>query len=82
MIVEQDLRLVNFLVYIFLDRIHLNTGTYGNFEIMPLICPGGFYSCPTTLLARERYRKNYTDGMFIQLLSVCFGHLNMNICGV
>lgn len=38
-------------------------GTYGNFEIMPLLCPGGFDTCTTTLLARERFRKNNTDGM-------------------
>ncbi|KAJ8472735.1 hypothetical protein ONZ51_g8332 [Trametes cubensis] len=47
-------------------------GTYGNFEIMPLICPGGFDSCPLTLAARERFRKNNTDdaspGYFAQTL--------------
>ncbi|KJA20050.1 glycoside hydrolase family 92 protein [Hypholoma sublateritium FD-334 SS-4] len=36
-------------------------GTYGNFEIMPLLCPGGFDTCTTTLAARERLRKNNTD---------------------
>lgn len=36
-------------------------GTYGNFEIMPSICPGGFDSCNTTLTKRERFRKNNTD---------------------
>jgi putative alpha-1,2-mannosidase len=47
-------------------------GTYGNFEIMPLLCPGGFDTCTTTILARERYRKNNTDeaspGYFAQTL--------------
>jgi hypothetical protein len=38
-------------------------GTYGNFEIMPLLCPSGFDTCTTTLEARERYRKNDSDGM-------------------
>ncbi|KAH9946931.1 glycoside hydrolase family 92 protein [Amylocystis lapponica] len=38
-----------------------SSGTYGNFEIMPLLCPGGFDSCTTTLESRERYRKNNTD---------------------
>lgn len=38
-------------------------GTYGNFEIMPLLCPGGFDTCTTTLESREMYRKNNTDGM-------------------
>ncbi|KAF9482237.1 glycoside hydrolase family 92 protein [Pholiota conissans] len=36
-------------------------GTYGNFEIMPLLCPGGFNTCTTTLAARQRLRKNNTD---------------------
>ncbi|KAH9083636.1 glycoside hydrolase family 92 protein [Lactarius deliciosus] len=36
-------------------------GTYGNFEIMPLICPGGFDSCAPNLRGRERLRKNNTD---------------------
>ncbi|KAF8160642.1 glycoside hydrolase family 92 protein [Crassisporium funariophilum] len=36
-------------------------GTYGNFEIMPLLCPGGFDTCTTTLAARQRLRKNNTD---------------------
>lgn len=47
-------------------------GTYGNFEIMPLLCPGGFDTCTTTLDARERLRKPYTDdaypGYFTQTL--------------
>ncbi|KAG1821259.1 glycoside hydrolase family 92 protein [Suillus variegatus] len=38
-------------------------GTYGNFEVMPLLCPSGFDTCTTTLEARERYRKNDSDGM-------------------
>ncbi|KAG2148635.1 glycoside hydrolase family 92 protein [Suillus bovinus] len=36
-------------------------GTYGNFEVMPLLCPSGFHTCTTTLEARERYRKNDSD---------------------
>ncbi|KAH8994062.1 glycoside hydrolase family 92 protein, partial [Lactarius akahatsu] len=37
-------------------------GTYGNFEIMPLICPGGFDSCAPNLRGgRERLRKNNID---------------------
>ncbi|KAI0675348.1 glycoside hydrolase family 92 protein [Trametes maxima] len=47
-------------------------GTYGNFEIMPMVCPGGFNTCPVTLAARERFRKNNTDeaspGYFAQTL--------------
>ncbi|KAG9220559.1 hypothetical protein CCMSSC00406_0004015 [Pleurotus cornucopiae] len=47
-------------------------GTYGNFEIMPLLCPNGFATCTTTLLARERLRKLNTDdaspGYFSQTL--------------
>ncbi|KAI0916410.1 hypothetical protein AcW1_008859 [Taiwanofungus camphoratus] len=47
-------------------------GTYGNFEIMPLMCPDGFYSCTVRLDERERYRKNNTDeaypGYFAQTL--------------
>ncbi|KAJ3502040.1 hypothetical protein NLJ89_g9066 [Agrocybe chaxingu] len=36
-------------------------GTYGNFEIMPSLCPNGFNTCNTTLAARQRLRKNNTD---------------------
>lgn len=36
-------------------------GSYGNFEIMPLLCPGGFDTCTTSLDARQRFRKNNTD---------------------
>ncbi|KAI0063500.1 glycoside hydrolase family 92 protein [Artomyces pyxidatus] len=36
-------------------------GTYGNFEIMPLLCPKGFDTCTTKLVDRERFRKNNTD---------------------
>ncbi|KAL9711479.1 hypothetical protein Ac2012v2_004550 [Leucoagaricus gongylophorus] len=36
-------------------------GTYGNFEIMPLLCPHGFDTCTTTLDTRERLRKKNTD---------------------
>ncbi|THH33315.1 hypothetical protein EUX98_g870 [Antrodiella citrinella] len=47
-------------------------GTYGNFEIMPMLCPGGFNTCATTLATRERFRKNNTDeaspGYFSQIM--------------
>lgn len=36
-------------------------GSYGNFEIMPLLCPQGFDSCTTTLNNRLRLRKPNTD---------------------
>lgn len=36
-------------------------GTYGNFEVMPMLCPGGFDTCATSLSARETFRKNNTD---------------------
>ncbi|KAF8502129.1 glycoside hydrolase family 92 protein [Russula emetica] len=36
-------------------------GSYGNFEIMPLICPGGFDTCTPNLAGRERLRMNDTD---------------------
>ncbi|KAF7376507.1 Glycoside hydrolase family 92 protein [Mycena sanguinolenta] len=36
-------------------------GTYGNFEIMPLLCPNGFDTCTTSLAARQRKRKRNTD---------------------
>ena len=39
-----------------------SAGSYGNFEVMPLLCPGGFTTCATRLAERERYRKNDTDG--------------------
>ncbi|EPQ56942.1 hypothetical protein GLOTRDRAFT_127326 [Gloeophyllum trabeum ATCC 11539] len=39
-------------------------GTYGNFEIMPLLCPGGFDTCTTRLQDRERYRLNNTDDAY------------------
>ncbi|KAK2467881.1 hypothetical protein APHAL10511_000176 [Amanita phalloides] len=39
-------------------------GTYGNFEIMPLLCPGGFETCTTSLNARERLRKPFTDDAY------------------
>ncbi|KAG5641847.1 hypothetical protein DXG03_004106 [Asterophora parasitica] len=53
-------------------------GTYGNFEVMPLLCPNGFDTCTTTLAARQRLRKPSTDGESIlsrresqgQLLSI------------
>ncbi|KAF9010673.1 glycoside hydrolase family 92 protein [Cyathus striatus] len=34
-------------------------GTYGNFEIMPLLCPGGFDSCTTTLANRQHASPGY-----------------------
>lgn len=47
-------------------------GTYGNFEIMPLLCPEGFDTCAVRLDDRLRYRKNNTDeaypGYFAQTL--------------
>ncbi|KAI5120307.1 hypothetical protein M0805_005811 [Coniferiporia weirii] len=47
-------------------------GSYGNFEIMPLICPFGFHTCTTTLQTRASLRKNNTDdaspGYFAQTL--------------
>ncbi|KAE9392262.1 glycoside hydrolase family 92 protein [Gymnopus androsaceus JB14] len=47
-------------------------GTYGNFEIMPMTCPGGFDTCSTMLADRETFRKNNTDeaspGYFAQTL--------------
>ncbi|EPT04555.1 hypothetical protein FOMPIDRAFT_131733 [Fomitopsis schrenkii] len=47
-------------------------GTYGNFEIMPLLCPGGFETCTVRIDERLRYRKNNTDeaypGYFAQTL--------------
>ncbi|KAJ3981405.1 glycoside hydrolase family 92 protein [Lentinula detonsa] len=47
-------------------------GTYGNFEIMPMTCPGGFNTCATMLSDRETFRKNNTDdaspGYFSQTL--------------
>jgi putative alpha-1,2-mannosidase len=38
------------------------SGSYGNFEVMPLICKDGFDSCTTSLETRLRHRKNKTDG--------------------
>ncbi|KAF7294030.1 Glycoside hydrolase family 92 protein [Mycena kentingensis (nom. inval.)] len=47
-------------------------GTYGNFEIMPLLCPNGFDTCTTRLADRQRLRKLHTDvaspGYFAQTL--------------
>ncbi|KAJ3881128.1 glycoside hydrolase family 92 protein [Lentinula edodes] len=47
-------------------------GTYGNFEIMPMTCSGGFNTCATMLSDRETFRKNNTDdaspGYFSQTL--------------
>ncbi|TFK19310.1 glycosyl hydrolase [Coprinopsis marcescibilis] len=36
-------------------------GTYGNFEIMPVLCPGGFETCTTSLNGRQRFRKPDSD---------------------
>lgn len=36
-------------------------GSYGNFEIMPMFCPGGFDTCLTKVEDRLRFRKNLTD---------------------
>ncbi|KAK7052309.1 glycoside hydrolase family 92 protein [Favolaschia claudopus] len=48
-------------------------GTYGNFEIMPLLCPNGFDTCTTSLARRQRLRKLNTDlaspGYFAQTLN-------------
>ena len=65
MTVELVLLLVSIaLTYpsIFINSLNQYTGTYGNFEIMPLLCPGGFNTCTTTLAARERLRKPDSDG--------------------
>ena len=36
---------------------------------MPLLCPLGFDTCTVTLDARERYRKNNTDGQsYVRIL--------------
>ena len=37
---------------------------------MPLLCPGGFDTCTTTLAARERLRKNNTDGLSLYHVQV------------
>jgi hypothetical protein len=50
------------MVFVIQTHITPSSGTYGNFEIMPLLCPGGFNTCTTTLDARERLRKPNTDG--------------------
>ncbi|KAI0687903.1 glycoside hydrolase family 92 protein [Cytidiella melzeri] len=41
-----------------------SSGSYGNFEIMPMLCPGGFDTCTTSLEARETFRKNNTDDAY------------------
>ncbi|KAG6817479.1 hypothetical protein H0H87_008104 [Tephrocybe sp. NHM501043] len=50
----------------------MRVGTYGNFEVMPIVCPHGFNTCTTTLAARQRLRKLNTDdaspGYFAQTL--------------
>ena len=68
MTVELDLLLVSIalpksLTFNFNSSRTQYIGTYGNFEIMPLLCPGGFITCTTTLAARERLRKPDSDGM-------------------
>jgi hypothetical protein len=45
----------------------VSAGSYGNFEIMPLFCPGGFETCTTTLDARERRRKPSSDGKYCEM---------------
>jgi hypothetical protein len=47
------------------------SGSYGNFEVMPLICDKGFYGCTTTLNSRLRLRKNKTDSE-----KMLYGRLN------
>ncbi|GJJ06144.1 hypothetical protein Clacol_000333 [Clathrus columnatus] len=37
------------------------TGSYGNFEIMPMFCPGGFDTCLTKVEDRLRFRQPDTD---------------------
>ena len=64
MIVELDPRSVNYTntgCKLLLAHNYRLTGTYGNFEIMPLLCPGGFDTCTVLLADRERFRKNNTD---------------------
>ncbi|KAF9016825.1 hypothetical protein BDZ89DRAFT_930413, partial [Hymenopellis radicata] len=39
----------------------LHDRSYGNFEIMPLLCPDGFDTCITHFAKRLRHRKNNTD---------------------
>ncbi|MBW0573298.1 hypothetical protein O181_113013, partial [Austropuccinia psidii MF-1] len=36
-------------------------GSYGNFEIMPVLCPDGFNSCPTWNTGRTKYRVPGSD---------------------
>ena len=56
-------------------------GTYGNFEIMPLLCPGGFNTCTTTLAARQRLRKPNTDGLTLFSHFSCQKNSNLpSIC--
>ncbi|KIY50865.1 glycoside hydrolase family 92 protein [Fistulina hepatica ATCC 64428] len=37
------------------------SGSYGNFAVMPLLCPDGFETCATRYAARERLRQPYSD---------------------
>ncbi|TRM61596.1 glycoside hydrolase family 92 protein [Schizophyllum amplum] len=37
------------------------SGDYGNFPVMPLLCPDGFSTCTTSFTTRQRYRKPDTD---------------------
>lgn len=55
---------LDFCFFLSLERWTYATkpGSYGSFEIMPLLCPDGFDTCTTTLEARERLRKRNTDG--------------------
>ena len=52
--------------------IFIDVGTYGNFEIMPLLCPHGFDTCTTTLDTRERLRKKNTDGLSSTIYPIPF----------
>ena len=63
------------LPFVFISSLIYYAGTYGNFEIMPLLCPKGFNTCTTTLAARQRLRQPGSDGVssiqcaFVDILS-------------
>jgi hypothetical protein len=48
------------------------SGSYGNFEVMPLICPKGWQTCTTTVNNRMRYRKNNTDGELAHIMIMTY----------
>ena len=50
-------------MFLSLTLTFLRLGSYGNFEIMPLICSGGFDTCAPNLAGRERLRMDNTDGI-------------------